>query len=107
MTGALNADPGPATGTPGRNPVPSTVAVHEPTANQAPPSAASIAPDIAAGRLAASSTMMPPSNAAAPGSTDSHRLPVVSVQAVSGEFASPKYGPTNGTTAPQAPSRIS
>src|SRR5258708_7092413 len=79
MTGALNGDPGLATGTPGPFvPVPATMAmIGAPTTSQAPPSAATKAPLSAAGRLAASSTLMPPTKAAAPGPPDNQTPPVV------------------------------
>ncbi len=89
MTGALNAAPGLATGTPGPLvPVPvATARIGAPTTNQTPPSRATSPPAIAAGRVAASSTMMPPRNAAAPGRMDSQSRPVVYVQVVSGVYA--------------------
>src|SRR5258708_18860402 len=109
MTGALNGDPGLATGPPGPFvPVPATMAmIGAPTTSQAPPSAATKAPLIAAGPLAASSTLMPPTKAAGPGTTDTPSLPLVYVPVVPGAYPQPQNSPPEATMARPAPSPTS
>ena len=55
-----------------------------PSVNQAPPAAASAAPNSAMCLLAEMISRMPPRNTAAPGRTSSHSRAVLYVQAVSG-----------------------
>ena len=55
-----------------------------PSANHAPAAAASSAPNMASGRDALASRMIPPRNVATPGTISSQTRPVVSVHAESG-----------------------
>ena len=68
----------PPTGLPGLMFIPLQVGpITLPSANQAPPSAASHAPKCASGREALISTIRPPSTVAAPGRISSQKRPVV------------------------------
>ncbi len=74
----------PPTGAPAPGSVVQCAATTVPTANHAPASAASHAPNTATGRSRLISTTMPLTSATAPGSTSSHIRPAVTAQVWSG-----------------------